>query len=377
MLADIQACHPQVFRFTIFWSQVARSARPLARNPDDSAYNWTEVDPWHEQISASRDPVALHARLDARVGRRRLEGAEGAEADVDLQNFAYAAAARYNGKHADASGTTLPKVVRWEAWNEPNLQTHLMPQWTAVGTKRQVGRPYCFGKSWVPASPGIYRGILNAIYKGVHAAGQVRQADRAGRGGGDGSVRPRPVRRRPGLRAARVPARSRREAGFARRLVASSLSQRPPELQAVRGDNVDVQGMPRLYAALTKAFHGRKVPVWVTEFGAQTKPPDTRQGVSLSQQAAQLRQAVSAFKKLGPRQAHGLVPGARRGHRGSAYAAGFQSGLEFFNGKRKPAFDGLPLPGHALRVARRNARDVPSRAGAVLGRHVTHTLPVA
>ena len=72
-----------------------------------------------------------------------------------------------------ATGETLPEVVRWEAWNEPNLQAHLRPQWKAVGTTRQVGRPFCFGKSWVPASPGIYRGILNAIYRGVHAAGNA------------------------------------------------------------------------------------------------------------------------------------------------------------------------------------------------------------
>jgi hypothetical protein len=105
-----------------------------------------------------------------------------------------------------------------------------------------------------------------------------------------------------------------------------------------RGDNVDVQGMPRLYAALTKAFHGRKVPVWVTEFGAQTRPPDTRQGVSLSQQAAQLRQAVSAFRSSG--RVKMLIWFLVRDEdiAGRQFAAGFQSGLEFFNGKRKPAF---------------------------------------
>ena len=40
----------------------------------------------------------------------------------------------------------------WEAWNEPNLSTYLTPQWTA---------------SKHPASPGIYRTLLNAFYKGL------------------------------------------------------------------------------------------------------------------------------------------------------------------------------------------------------------------
>ena len=102
---------------------------------------------------------------------------------LDLQDFAYAAADRYNGTHVDASGATLPKVVRWEAWNEPNLAQHLMPQWTAIGTKKIVGDPFCFGKTWMPASPTIYRGILNAIYRGVHAAGTAAGVQESVAGG--------------------------------------------------------------------------------------------------------------------------------------------------------------------------------------------------
>jgi hypothetical protein len=76
----------------------------------------------------------------------------------------------------------------------------------------------------------------------------------------------------------------------------------------------------------------------VTEFGAQTKPPDTRQGVTLSQQATQLRQAVSAFKKSG--RVRMLIWFLVRDEdiAGRPFAAGFQSGLEYFSGKRKPAF---------------------------------------
>ena len=102
---------------------------------------------------------------------------------LDLQDFAYAAASRYNGQHVDASGATLPKVNRWEAWNEPNLASHLLPQWTAIGTKKIVGDPFCFGKTWIPSSPTIYRGILNAIYRGVHAAGTAASIQESVAGG--------------------------------------------------------------------------------------------------------------------------------------------------------------------------------------------------
>ena len=76
----------------------------------------------------------------------------------------------------------------------------------------------------------------------------------------------------------------------------------------------------------------------MTEFSAQTRAPDTRQGVSLSRQSAQLRQAVSLFTRSG--RVKMLVWFLVRDEdiAGRSYAAGFQSGLAFFNGKHKPAF---------------------------------------
>jgi hypothetical protein len=338
VLPDIDALDPEVFRFTIFWSQVAKRRPAVARNSNDRAYDWSHVDGVVKQISELDIPLLLTIVSTPRWAGGGSKGLKAPRKMTDLQNFAYAAAQRYSGKHVDASGAALPEVVRWEAWNEPNLQTHLRPQWKAVGTKRQVGRPFCFGKSWVPASPGIYRGILNAIYRGVHAAGKAARITEQVAGGATA-----PYGRGP---CAVVP-------GFAPLAFLRDLVEKPVSLDVwshhpyrnarqnaapYRGDNVDVQGMPRLYAALPKAFHGRKVPVWVTEFGAQTKPPDTRQGVSLSRQSAQLRQAVSLFTRSG--RVKMLVWFLVRDEdiAGRSYAAGFQSGLEFFNGKRKPAF---------------------------------------
>ena len=338
VLPDIQKLNPEVFRFTIFWSQVARRRPASARNSDDRAYNWSHVDLAAKQISALHIPLLLTIVSTPAWAGGGSKGLAAPKRMSDLQNFAYAAASRYDGTHADASGETLPAVVRWEAWNEPNLQAHLKPQWKAVGTTRQVGRPFCFGKSWVPASPGIYRGILNAIYRGVHAAGKAAGLTESVAGGATA-----PYGRGP---CAVVP-------GFAPLAFLRDLVEKPVSLDVwshhpyrnsrqnaapFRGDNIDVQGMPRLYAALTKAFHGRRVPVWVTEFGAQTKPPDTRQGVTLAAQARQLRQAVSTFQKSG--RVKMLVWFLVRDEdiAGRQFAAGFQSGLEFFNGKQKPAF---------------------------------------
>jgi hypothetical protein len=338
VLPDIKALAPDIFRFTIYWSQVAKRRPATARNSGDRAYDWSQVDRVATEINDLHIPLLFTIVSTPAWAGGGSKGLRAPKRLSDLQNFAYAAASRYDGKHVAAGGATLPKVVRWEAWNEPNLQTHLMPQWTAVGRKQQVGRPFCFGKSWVPASPGIYRGILNAVYKGVHTAGKSARVTEQVAGGATA-----PYGRGP---CAVVP-------GFAPLAFLRDLVEKPVSIDVwshhpyrnsrqnatpFRGDNVDVQGMPRLYAALTKAFHGRKVPVWVTEFGAQTRPPDTRQGVSLSQQAAQLRQAVSAFRSSG--RVKMLIWFLVRDEdiAGRQFAAGFQSGLEFFNGKRKPAF---------------------------------------
>jgi hypothetical protein len=338
VLPDIETLDPAVFRFTIFWSQVARRRPAIARNSNDRAYDWSHVDGVARQISELDIPLLFTIVSTPRWAGGGSKGVKAPKKMTDLQNFAYAAAQRYSGTHVDADGATLPKVVRWEAWNEPNLQTHLRPQWKAVGRKRQVGRPFCFGKSWVPASPGIYRGILNAIYRGVHAAGRAAGLTEQVAGGATAPYGRGPCAVVPGF----APLAFLRDL-VEKRVSLDAWSHHPyrngrQNAAPYRGDNVDVQGMPRLYAALRKAFHGRKVPVWVTEFGAQTKPPDTRQGVSLSQQSAQLRQAVSLFRRSG--RVKMLIWFLVRDEdiAGRSYAAGFQSGLAFFSGKRKPAF---------------------------------------
>jgi hypothetical protein len=338
VLPDIKTLGPDIFRFTISWSQIAKRRPAVARNSDDRAYNWSAVDRVARDITAAHIPLLFTIVSTPAWAGGGSKGLKAPKRMADLQNFAYAAAARYNGKHVDASGATLPKVVRWEAWNEPNLQTHLMPQWTAVGRKKQVGRPFCFGKTWVPASAGIYRGILNAIYKGVHAAGRSARVTEQVAGGATAPFGGGPCAVVPGL----APLAFLRD--LAEKPISVDVWSHHPYRNSrqnptpYRGDNVDVQGMPRLYVALTKAFHGRKVPVWVTEFALQTNPPDRFQGVSLSEQAAQLRQAVSALKRSG--RVKMLIWFLVRDEdiAGRAFAGGFQSGLEFFNGKHKPAF---------------------------------------
>jgi hypothetical protein len=338
VLPDITALKPDVFRFTVFWSQIAPKKPIQARNSDDPAYNWAPVDQVVTEMAQQNIPVLLTVRGTPAWAGGGSKGLTAPKRMLDLQDFAYALADRYSGTHVNAAGVTLPKVVRYEAWNEPNLGTNLMPQWTAIGTKKIVGDPFCFGKTWVPASPTIYRGILNAIYRGVHAAGTADGVTETVAGGATAPIGQGPCASVPGVAPL----------AFLRYLVKKPVSldvwshhpYRNGRISAkpYTGDNIDVQGMPRLYAALNKAFPGRKVLVWVTEFGVQTNPPDKFQGVTPAKQAAQLKAAYATFKASG--RVKMLIWFLVRDEdiAGRAFAGGFQTGLEYFNGTRKPSF---------------------------------------
>ena len=66
-------------------------------------------------------------------------------------DFVEAVARRYDGSHG------LPRVRNFQAWNEPNLNTYLSPQWTGPAKHRK------------PASPGWYRRMLTAAAARIQA----------------------------------------------------------------------------------------------------------------------------------------------------------------------------------------------------------------
>src|SRR4030095_13287175 len=75
-----------------------------------------------------------------------------------LRAVAYGAATRYSGTYIRPDGKLLPRVRYWTAWNEPNLQIGLIPQWRRVG------------KRWVIPSAIDYARICNAVVDGVHTS---------------------------------------------------------------------------------------------------------------------------------------------------------------------------------------------------------------
>jgi hypothetical protein len=152
-----RAAGGKIVRLNVVWHNIAPDPPANPTDPADPAYRWISVD------RAVRDAAARGFKVMFTVfnAPRWAQGpnpAPGAGPGAWEPNphaygdFAKALAARYSGSFHDRHGALLPHVGVFEAWNEPNQNVYLAPQWTA-GNK--------------PNGPTLYRHLLNALYAGV------------------------------------------------------------------------------------------------------------------------------------------------------------------------------------------------------------------
>jgi hypothetical protein len=263
------------------------------------------------------------------------------------------------------AGPPLPRVDTWEIWNEPNQGAWLAPQWTK------------HGRSQIATSPGIYRGLADAMYAALGATGH----------GGDtillGATAPKGLDIKGVSRAMKpmtfiralycVDSHNQPLTGTAARVggcpasdpvhqvpaqhpvlfKATGFSHHPYELTFAPNHRppdplfLTIANLSRLSSTLRLAYlrylqpvgpHG--VPLYLTEFGYQTNPPDAL-GVSPNTQAAYLDQAEYIAWRNPAVQALSqflLVDG------GPPVGLTFQSGLEWVDGRPKPAMQAYRLP---------------------------------
>jgi Cellulase (glycosyl hydrolase family 5) len=247
--------------------------------------------------------------------------------------FAYSVAARY-AAFAD----------QFAVLNEPNQGAWLQPQ--SVG-----------GKS---VSPHVYAALVRAGYPAIKMAAPkatVLVGELAPSGRSDpGITRPiRPLKflREMGCRDGRFRAvRSGRCKGFTAAPLDAlghhpyALFQSPFQRSRFRDDAAIgdwrrlEQTLDRLVARTAlKPSGSKRVPIYYTEFGYQTDPPDPFAGISLARQSRWLQDAAYVAWRT-PRVAalnqFRLSDGSIRGKGPLAFRE-FQSGLFFANGKAKPA----------------------------------------
>lgn len=239
---------------------------------------------------------------------------------------------------AAQAGSAIPRVALYSVWNEPNLVSWLAPQ-------RSKG---------APASPRIYRQLLYAAADGLGESGHGSDELLLGEllpyvGSGRGNSRTRPlaflrelacVNRRYRTFRGRA-AKKRGCKGKFRKLPGTGVAFHPytlgggPNVPVRNRDDASIATLGRVTKTLDRLgkkrrLVRRKMPLWITEFGFQSRPPD-RYATPLrkipgfmaqSERIAWGNSRVASFSQ------YPLVDDRPRG--------GFQSGLRFANGKAKP-----------------------------------------
>jgi hypothetical protein len=328
---QLEKTDSQLVRVNLWWSgpgvRVATRRPKRPADPADPAYNWDTYDRtvrfaivsgMQPVFSIVGTPPWANAAKGWNVAPTRPR---------DLRLFAAAAQKRYSGTFVNADGITLPRVAFWVAWNEPNNPVFLKPQYRKVKQR------------WTIRSGRDYARICNAIVQGVKSVARTSKVA-CGATGPRGNNNPNAKR----TSVSPIPFLRAMKAGGARGFDAYAhhpyygspaetpsteppLGRRGQPATAVTLGNFDVlvKEIDRLY--------GKRMRVWVTEYGYQTNPPDRIFGVTFRKQATYLTQAV-AWARRNPRVDMFLWFLLRDEER----LGGWQSGLTTAEGKRKASF---------------------------------------
>jgi hypothetical protein len=267
---------------------------------------------------------------------------------VAFGQFAEAIAKRYNGNFRDPTakkGTPLPAVRLWTTWNEPNHPSFLLPQ----SERTRSGR-------WRDVAPQIYRAMHEAAYnslKRVNAQNQVLIGGLSSRG----ARHPGPARNIPPLRFIRdlacvddhlQPLRDPACRDF-HPLQADGFAYHPYSFEAAPNvvyggpDTVHLADLSRL-DDLLKQLHdmGRittQLPIYLTEFGYESNPPDSGRGVPPETQSRYMSMgAFLAWKTPDTRMFAQFL------FKDIADPTSYQTGLLYPNGQSKPALQAFKLP---------------------------------
>jgi hypothetical protein len=305
----VQSLGVTIVRFSIHWDQIAptRPARALASN--DPAYQWGGVDAVLRGLHARgiQSVLTLIGTPGWANGGQKPNVAP--KGTSTFSDFAYAAAKRY------------PFVRRWTIWNEPNQRLSL-----------------------ATASPHLYvQRLLNPAYASIHRANRhalVAGGVTAPRGNAGGVG---PLAWVRAMKAARAKIDAYAHNPYATRPTVES-----PFSGACRTcSDVSMANLNRLLSEVRRDF-GRK-PVWLTEYGYQTNPPDPLLGVKPSLQALYVSEAgLRAY------QAPGVTMLIQFLIRDEPGLGRFQSGLFTVKGVAKPAYHAFRFP--LAQVTRRGSR---------------------
>jgi hypothetical protein len=346
-LVQLQELGVRALRVELSWYSVApdptSATKPNFEAKNPNSYGWGQYDVllaeaqrlhWQVLLTVT-SPVPRWATSNRKAPYTTRPDPK------DFEEFMTAVALHYGSE-----------VSLYSIWNEPNEPAYLLPQFNANGT---------------PASGRIYRGLYQAGYAGLKAAGLAHPRVLFGETApvGYDTIKPH----KEGLLHTVAPLAFLREAlclnakykksgscgelqmtGYAHHAYFPAAG---PYYVWPQRDSVTIGSLSRLSNALNLAARAHAipggVPIYLTEFGVQSKP-NKYEGVSAAKQAeydaiaehiAYSNPRVAAFSQY-------LLKDDPLGGPFSASAiggyVGFQTGLEYVTGQPKPLYAGFPVP---------------------------------
>jgi hypothetical protein len=382
-----------MIRVNVTWNAIAPS--PLSTHrpkgfdaPNPAAYpagGWAPYDAFVRAAAADRitvdftldGPAPLWATgSGAPSGTTGYFRADWEPSATEYGSFVKAVGTRYSGSYKPSgSATALPRVSFWSIWNEPNYGYDIAPQGTGPHQS-------------IPNSPHIYRNLVDAAWSSLNGTGHTTRTDKILFGevtphgnnvfGVFANMKPLIFLRSlycvdsnyhqlrssaasaqgcPTTAAGSRSFRTQNPALFS----ASALAAHPYEEASSPNmpthlcgnklcvgapsdpDFADLPQVPKLERSLDRlnSIYGSHThfPVWSTEYGFRTKPPDPREGVSQNSAALYMNWAeYLSYKqsRLFSYSQYALID--------QAPPASFDTGLLNPNGSQKPGYAAYRMP---------------------------------
>ena len=320
-----------------------------ARDPDDPRYNWGALDRAVALVRAAGIRPMLQITGSGPLWSSRAPGRRNPRykpSPAEFADFTAAVAARFR-----------TQVDRYEIFNEPNQPLWLQPQFA------------CRKHRCTPVAPDLYRDLYRAAAREIRAldpGAQLLMGSLAPKGqnprAANAVMRPLTFVRALGC----VDARYRRvrsgACAHAQRITATGFAYHPhpvrqaPDEPSAGADDAALGSLGRLESALDRTARAgvigpagaARFPLYLTEFGYQTDPPDPAAGIAPSLQATWLQ--WSWYRGFRDPRVRNMTQYEWRDeplgrHVGSlGRYAGWQSGLLYADGRAKPALAVFPHP---------------------------------
>jgi hypothetical protein len=331
-LLAAQRTHSSILHLLANWATIAptKPANPL--NGNDPAYQLSDIDTFVRSAQEYGFEVLLTIAQTPKWANGGKTPNYPPTNMNTLTQFAQMLATRYNG-----SKPGVGTVRRFSVWNEPNLGLFLAPQFNSAG---KIVSPATYAKLYAAAYKGIKAGNPQAMV----AAGETSNR---GKNHPTGSVGNDSVAPATFAHLLSVANPNLQFDAWATHPYPTNYPLGPG--QRVAYPNVAFSTMSRFGADLAKWFK-RPVPIWVTEYGEQTKPQYPFGGVSYAQQAAHIKQALQLA------QANPYVEMFVWFIFRDSTAQTWFSGILDKNGKKKPGYNAFAsaasgVVGHSQNVA--------------------------